>query len=720
MIGELFVKIGADFKDLEKGFENAQKKIDTFGKNTEKFGKGLTKNITAPILAVGGGLLAMGIKIGNTADRILDLNAITGMTTDAIQQWQFVTKEAGVSAEAVTSATIKLNRQMSSLENDTGKSAESFSKLGLKFEDFNKLSADDRIATLINRLGTIDDETERARIGTELLGGSWQDIAPIVALGADAIADARQEAQDMGAVMDGDALNAANNFRIQIEKLKTQFGVAGREIGMKFLPILTDTLIPILQNNIIPLIDKVVEFIGKWTDKFMELDDKTKNIILSVIGVAAAAGPLLVVGGKLISMFALLLSPIGLVVLAIAAITAGIIYLYNTNEEFANFVLDAWERIKNAFAIVGYMFKNIVGGDIDNAITDFEDLLHSLFGISDETMEAIGTFLRNMRDIFNDVVDNIKMLIETKLLPTIENIREIFEIIFDAVVPIFLDFVEFIKEQLDIILKFWNENGKQIVEAVMNIFNFIIGFWFDFYNKLLDIVKFFLPAILLFFKVTFEFIKETFSNVLQIILGLFKIFAGIFTGDWKKVWEGVKDVFGGIFKQIFIVFRVFGEFITNKFNSIRDTIFGIMSAIGSKIKETFNNIVTDIKNSINKVIDLVNGVISKFNGIKINIPKVEIPAVKILGFETPAFSVGGQSFGVPQIPSVPRLADGGIITKPTLAMVGEGGESEAVIPLSKLAGLRGNNQTHIYLDGKEITRAVAPQMVDMLRTKLAY
>jgi phage-related protein len=717
MIGELFVKIGADFKDLEKGFQNAQKKIDTFGKNTEKFGKGLTKNLTAPILAVGGGLLAMGIKIGNTADRILDLNAITGMTTDAIQEWQFVTKEAGVSTEAVTNATQKLTKQMFSLENDSGKAAESFDKLGLNFEEFNKLSADQRIATLIDRLGTIEDETERARIGTELLGGAWQEIAPIVALGADAIADARQEARDMGAVMDGDALEAANNFRIQIEKLKTQFGVAGREIGMKFLPILTDTLIPILQNNIIPLIDKVVEFIGKWADKFMELDDKTKNIILAVIGVAAAAGPLLMVGGKLISMFALLVSPIGLVVVAIAAITAGIIYLYKTNEDFANFVLNAWEKIKTAFQFVGDIIKSVIQGDISKAIGQFEDLLFGVTMISQDRIMAIGDFLHTMRDIFNDVVDNIKMLIETKLLPTIEKLREIFEIIFDAVVPIFLDFVEFIKEQLDIILKFWNENGKQIVEAVMNIFNFIIGFWFDVYNKLLSIVKFFLPAILLFFKVTFEFIKETFSNVLQIILGLFKIFAGIFTGDWKKVWEGVKDVFGGIFKQIFIVFRVFGEFITNKFNSIRDTIFGIMSAIGSKIKETFNNVVTDIKNSINKVIDLVNGVISKFNGIKINIPKVEIPAVKILGFETPAFSVGGQSFGVPQIPSVPRLADGGIITKPTLAMIGEGGESEAVIPLSKLAGLSGNNETHIYLDGREITRSIAPKMVDMIRAK---
>ena len=49
---------------------------------------------------------------------------------------------------------------------------------------------------------------------------------------------------------------------------------------------------------------------------------------------------------------------------------------------------------------------------------------------------------------------------------------------------------------------------------------------------------------------------------------------------------------------------------------------------------------------------------------------------------------GGKSFGV-NISSIPQLAAGGVATQPTLAMIGEGRESEAVLPLSKLDGLLG-------------------------------
>jgi len=48
--------------------------------------------------------------------------------------------------------------------------------------------------------------------------------------------------------------------------------------------------------------------------------------------------------------------------------------------------------------------------------------------------------------------------------------------------------------------------------------------------------------------------------------------------------------------------------------------------------------------------------------------------------------------------AIPGLAEGGIVTKPTLAMIGEGNESEAVIPLSKLEAMRGNGGANVQLN----------------------
>ncbi len=66
---------------------------------------------------------------------------------------------------------------------------------------------------------------------------------------------------------------------------------------------------------------------------------------------------------------------------------------------------------------------------------------------------------------------------------------------------------------------------------------------------------------------------------------------------------------------------------------------------------------------------------------------------------------------------VPFLADGGIITSPTLAMVGEAG-TEAVIPLNRLGDFGGAKETNIYLDGRKITGVLAPTMVDMIRGRV--
>ena len=53
------------------------------------------------------------------------------------------------------------------------------------------------------------------------------------------------------------------------------------------------------------------------------------------------------------------------------------------------------------------------------------------------------------------------------------------------------------------------------------------------------------------------------------------------------------------------------------------------------------------------------------------------------------------------MPNIPMLAEGGVVTGPTLAMIGEGNESEAVIPLSKLnTMMQGGGGQNVVVTGR--------------------
>jgi hypothetical protein len=68
-----------------------------------------------------------------------------------------------------------------------------------------------------------------------------------------------------------------------------------------------------------------------------------------------------------------------------------------------------------------------------------------------------------------------------------------------------------------------------------------------------------------------------------------------------------------------------------------------------------------------------------------------------LSFKIPGWvpGVGGKGF---EVPNIPMLANGGIVTGPTLAMIGEGGESEAVIPLSRLDQMTGGGGSKVTIN----------------------
>ena len=120
----------------------------------------------------------------------------------------------------------------------------------------------------------------------------------------------------------------------------------------------------------------------------------------------------------------------------------------------------------------------------------------------------------------------------------------------------------------------------------------------------------------------------------------------------------------------------------NKSEAFRNVVNGLFDAIKTGVTAS----VDFIKGYLNTVLDFYKTI---FNGIA----KLWNSSIGKLSFEVPSWvpGLGGKGFSVPKIP---LLADGGIVTGPTLAMIGERGP-EAVIPLNR-GGVGGNITVNVY------------------------
>ena len=173
---------------------------------------------------------------------------------------------------------------------------------------------------------------------------------------------------------------------------------------------------------------------------------------------------------------------------------------------------------------------------------------------------------------------------------------------------------------------------------------------------------------------------------------------------WDKSWNKIKEVFslvmnkikelydsklgwllpaGPLFKAIMFIkdnWRDAWENIRDKFRTITTVVKTLFEGFKSNILGIWDGLVGGIKGAINTIIGAINSFIRGINRRKISVPSVDIPLVG---------RVGGFSVGLPNIPEIPTLAKGGIVNRPTLAMIGEKGP-EAVVPLNRGMGMTVN------------------------------
>lgn len=175
---------------------------------------------------------------GQYADTINTLSQQTGIDPIDLQKWEYASQFIDTSVDTITGSMKRLTLNMAEEGNAAG---EAFAQLGIKTTDAagNMRSAEDVFWEAIDALGNVANETERDQLAMAMFGRSAQELNPLIIAGSDAFRQLGDEAQQMGIILDGEALNDLNSFDDAVNKLNSTITGAGRQIAAAFAPALT-------------------------------------------------------------------------------------------------------------------------------------------------------------------------------------------------------------------------------------------------------------------------------------------------------------------------------------------------------------------------------------------------------------------------------------------------------------------------------------------------
>lgn len=261
---------------------------------------------------------------------------------------------------------------------------------------------------------------------------------------------------------------------------------------------------------------------------------------------------------------------------------------------------DTWLEIAGHIETVRTLFgalKDIMSGENETAQNIF-----MAWGLGSDTWLQIAGGIDSIKSGFASFKKNaFPILVEFG-----GKVRDFLVDIWPSVQSAISVIVDFVVSNLSKIIGFWKENGAQFLAAVSNVFKGIAA-----------VVMFLMPAILAIIRSIWRNIQGVITGALDIIMGVVKIFSGLFTGDFKKMWEGLKQVFFGAvtFLWNFVQLTFFGKILggakafvltfrtffvnlwagivqlfkgnaTNALNIIK----GAWSAISASTRATFNSI----------------------------------------------------------------------------------------------------------------------------------
>ena len=539
---------GAEVSKLNIELKNTKGKITELGNaNFEKIGKlgsTLTKSITLPILGAISALSGLAVKTAITADEIGDSASKIGLSAESLQEWNYVARISGSSTESLNKAFVKVNGILGDIATGNGdKVSESLGLIGLTVDDLKGKNADEAFDTIRDALAGVKDEAIRVGVANEFFGEKiGSELLPVLTQEAKSISNLRNEARELGIITNEQA-QVAGNFTDSLDQTKQALSSLAMNLSM--------TVLPILQTLLQKVRDEIIPTIKDWIDKWMNLDDNTKKIIITLGAVVAAVGPVLSIVGKvgpLLNMVSMVLKGVG---------SAGIFAGAGIN--FATLGIGALIAILAMALFQSEDFRALLARLGETLM----QLLPPIMQIVDSLMTALSPILDVIIELVIMLVDMLVPIIEIILQPLMMQIGFIADIL-ELVAPL----LEVIGKVLQAILVPAIKVLQKVLEPVMAVVQKIVEFLSTIFEWIGDLGP------------KMSDIAGNFGDMIGNITGNISEFAGNIADGVGNFVSGAADKVGGFFNKI-------GGFFGDAFNLKQ------ASSISSQSNSSTSNVSTN-------------------------------------------------------------------------------------------------------------------------------
>ena len=547
-LGDLVVAIGANTRDLDKALGKSMRKIKNFGKNTKQMGKSLSTSLTAPLAALGGLAIKTAAEFEFSMAKVA---AVSGFTANEMQALEEQAKQLGGSTSKSASDVASLQLELAKLGNSASEiqaMTESVLSLSIAFDtDLGQTAS--VVGATLNQFGL--DASESGRVADNmatLFGSSALDLEKfdnamrVVGPTANALGISLEDTGSALGILTNAGLDAGTAGTALTKAFTTlvQNGTPANEVltkltdgnlsvaeGFEIFGDRAGKIIPLLQGTtgeltaltqkqlentgaavearkvledtadggfnalrsaveaagitigeaLMPTVKKATQFVTNIASALGNMDSSTVSLVVTIAALVAGLGPLLMILPMLVQGFMLVISPVGLIIAALGLLVAGImtfseevskpiatvvnyfITLYNEVDAIRGIVGGIKGVVQTVFDFFGFAIQTVI-----NRFKDLGGIIYALFtgdfqAIPGLIKDAFANAAEDIVEFGKDAAENIKEGIESELK------RDPIELVTPESVQGAIDSLGGLKDKIDALMSGGGGGGAAAIEA---------------------------------------------------------------------------------------------------------------------------------------------------------------------------------------------------------------------------------------------------------------